>query len=65
MTDADLDRSYTALCQALGEVGEEKAPLFLAMLSLAWMARAGAAQDVLPDIERIRQRCLSGSADPQ
>ncbi|MBP0496406.1 hypothetical protein [Roseomonas indoligenes] len=44
----DLDRSYTALCQALERVGEGKAPLLLAMVSLALIARQASAEDVLP-----------------
>lgn len=58
MTDSDLDISYTALCQALGEVGEPQAPLLLAMLSLALMARLPDAASALPLIEQARSRCL-------
>lgn len=39
MTDQDLDRSYTTVCQSLAAVGEERAQLFLSMLCLALMAR--------------------------
>ena len=42
MTDADLDRSYTALCQALGEVGPERSELLLAMVALGADGAAGA-----------------------
>lgn len=48
----DLDRSYTALCNALERVGEGKAQLLLAMVSLALIARQGSAEDVLPIIQR-------------
>ena len=48
MTDADLDRSYSALCEALTRVGEDKAPLFLSMLCLSLMSRCARADDVLP-----------------
>lgn len=57
MTDADLDTSYTALCKALGEVGEPQAPLLLAMLSLALLARLPDAATALPLIEQARSRC--------
>lgn len=58
MTDAELDRSYTALCQALGDVGEERARLLLAMVSLGLLARCERADDVLPLIARAREHCL-------
>ena len=32
MTDIDLDRSYSALSQALTDVGQERAQLLLSML---------------------------------
>lgn len=52
MTDADLDRCYTALCHALAQVGPERAELLLAQLSLQLLARAESAEAVLPLIER-------------
>jgi hypothetical protein len=58
MTDTDLDTSYTALCRALGEVGEGQAPLLLSMLSLALLARLPDAQAALALIEQARERCL-------
>lgn len=58
MTDADLDRSYTRLCQALGDVGQERSELLLAMVALGLLARCERAEDVLPLIERARARCL-------
>jgi hypothetical protein len=63
MTDADLDRSYTALCQALGDVGQEQAPLLLAMLALSLMSRCASADEVLPLIENARRQC--GTNDGQ
>lgn len=57
MTDDDLDRSYTALCEALAAVGEANAPLFLAMVCLGLMARCGEAADVLPLIANARAQC--------
>ena len=56
MTDAELDRCYTALCHALGEAGEARAPLLLSMLSLALLARTERAEDVLPVIEEVRRK---------
>ncbi len=47
MTEQDLDTSYTSLCEALTRVGEQRAPLFLAMLSLSLIARQSDAGDVL------------------
>ena len=57
MSDAELDRSYTALCQALGEVGPERSELLLAMVALGLMAKAGSSQEVLALVERARERC--------
>ena len=54
MTDADLDRSYSALAAALTEVGEGSAPLLLSMLCLSLMGRAQDADQVLPLIEQAR-----------
>jgi hypothetical protein len=58
MSDAELDRSYTALCQALGEVGPQRSEMLLAMVALALMARAGPADEVLDLIARARERCI-------
>lgn len=60
MTDADLDRSYSALAGALTDVGEGAAPLLLSMLCLALMGRAQSAADVLPLIELARSQALEG-----
>lgn len=59
MTDADLDRSYTALCEALAKVGEAQAPLLLAMLSLSLMSRFERADEVLPLIANAQQQCAA------
>lgn len=59
MTEADLDRSYTALCQALGDVGPERAQLLLAMVALGVIARQEHAQEVLELVARARERCLT------
>jgi hypothetical protein len=58
MTDAELDRAYTALCQALGDVGPGRSELLLAMLALALMARNDDVQGVLALVQRSRDRCL-------
>jgi hypothetical protein len=60
MTDADLDRSYSALAAALTDVGEGAAPLLLSMLCLALMGRAQSAADVLPLIALARSQALEG-----
>jgi hypothetical protein len=60
MTDAELDRSYTALCQALGDVGPQRSELLLAMVALALMARADDADEVASLLARSRDRCLEG-----
>jgi hypothetical protein len=61
MTDADLDRSYTALCEALAQAGPEQAQLLLAMLSLQLIARADSADVVLPLIAKAVQRCTGAA----
>lgn len=58
MTDTELDRSYTALCRALGDVGAERSELLLAMVALGLIARAENADAVLALVERSRQRLL-------
>jgi hypothetical protein len=63
MTDADLDRSYTALCEALAAVGEAQAPLLLSMLSLSLMSRFEHACEVLPLIANAQKQCNAGAAD--
>ncbi len=63
MTDADLDRSYSALCEALTRVGEDKAPLFLSMLSLSLISRLPQADDVLPLLAHAERQCAEGAND--
>ena len=58
MNDADLDRSYTALCKALGDVGPERAELLLAMVALGLMAGAGDAAQVQRLVATARESCL-------
>jgi hypothetical protein len=47
MTEPQLDQTYTALAQATARVGEAKAPLFLATLSLALLTRQTDADQAL------------------
>jgi hypothetical protein len=58
MSPDDLDQAYTALSEALGRVGTDKAALLLATLSLELLARQADARSVLPLIaqaERLSQ----------
>ena len=58
MTEHDLDQTYTVLSESLTRVGEDKANLFLATLSLALLSRQPDATAVLPLItqaERLSQ----------
>lgn len=59
MTDAELDRSYSALCAALADVGEAQAPLLLSMLSLSLMSRFERADEVLPLIANAQKQCTA------
>lgn len=59
MTDQDLDRSYTALCESLAAVGEPKAQLFLSMICLALMARFERADDVVALIRTVHAQCAA------
>ena len=58
MNDADLDRAYTALCRALGDVGPQRSELLLSMVCLGLLARSEDAGPVLDLIGRARQRLL-------
>ena len=58
MTEAELDRSYTALCRALGEVGPARSEMLLAMVALGLMAHAPDAGAVERLLARVRERCL-------
>jgi len=62
MTDAELDRSYTALCEALGEVGAQRSELLLAMVALGLIARSERADEVLALVARARERLLEEPA---
>ncbi len=59
MTDADLDKSYSSLCEALAQVGQAQAPLFLSMLCLSLLSRFERADEVLPLIANAHQQCVA------
>lgn len=63
MTDTDLDQSYSAVCEALTQVGEARAPMFLAMLSLSLMSRFERADQVLPLIANALAQSDAGATD--
>ncbi len=63
MTDADLDRSYTALCRALGDVGTQRSELLLAMVALGLVARIERVDEVLALIAKAREHCLRDELD--
>jgi hypothetical protein len=63
MNDADLDQSYSALCEALAQVGQAQAPLLLSMLSLSLMSRFEHAAEVLPLIANAQKQCAAGAGD--
>ena len=63
MTDADLDQSYSAVCEALTRVGEAQAPMFLSMLCLSLMSRFERADQVLPLIANALTQSDAGRAD--
>ncbi len=41
MTEAELDAAYTHLCKTMTDLGEARAPLFLARFALLAMVRIG------------------------
>ncbi len=55
MQPEQLDTLYTELCGALARVGEEKASLFLATLSLALLAHHQDASAAAATIERAER----------
>ena len=63
MTDEDLDRSYSALCQSLASVGERRGELFLSMVCLALMARYERAEDVIALIANVHAQCSAEAGD--
>lgn len=63
MTDTDLDRAYTALCETLADVGQADAPLFLCMVCLSLMSRMARADEVLPLIANAHRHCAAEASD--
>jgi hypothetical protein len=63
MTDTDLDQSYSAICEALTQVGEARAPLLLSMLCLSLMSRFERADQVLPLVENALVQCGREAGD--
>ena len=58
MSNDELDRAYTALCNGMAEVGEAHAQRFLAMLCMGLLVRIDRADDVLQLIDVVKQRCV-------
>ncbi len=59
MSAQDLDHTYTALCNALANVGEAQAQPFLAMLSLSLIAHSPSATEVHALITQAQMLCKS------
>src|SRR3546814_7268369 len=59
VTEQDLDTSYTALAEAIARVGQERAPLFLAMLALSLIARQPDTEQTLNLITQAEQNCTA------
>ena len=56
MTEAELDIAYTHLCKTMTELGEARAPLFLARFALLAMVRIG-------DVDVVRGLTDAAAAD--
>lgn len=63
MTDDDLDRSYSALCESLASVGASRSELFLSMVCLSLMARYERAEDVMALIGNVHAQCAAEAGD--
>jgi hypothetical protein len=63
MTDTDLDQTYSAVCEALSQVGEARAPMFLSMLCLSLMSRFERADQVLPLVANALAQSDDGAPD--
>ncbi len=59
MKPADLDRAYTALCEALGRIGEPDAALFLATFAVDLMSSVDEPSPVLAAIDRAERGVAS------
>ena len=58
MSESDLDQAYSALCESMARVGEQKAPLLLAMLCLSLISRQPGAAEVRRAIAQAEAGCL-------
>lgn len=58
MNSDDLDLAYTALCEALGRAGTDKAALLLATLCLAMLAREPNRESALALIAQAERLAL-------
>lgn len=56
MTEAELDAAYTHLCRTMTELGEARAPLFLARFALLAMTRLG-------DVDVVQSLTDAAAAD--
>lgn len=63
MTEPDLDQTYSAVCEALSQVGEARAPMFLSMLCLSLMSRFERADQVLPLVANALAQSHEGRGD--
>lgn len=63
MKDTDLDQTYSAVCEAMSQVGEARTPMFLSMLCLSLMSRFERADQVLPLVANALAQCREGAPD--
>ena len=61
MTEAELDAAYTHLCKTMTELGEARAPLFLARFALLAMVRIGDA-DVVQEMTDAAAKDIAAEA---
>lgn len=59
MSEEELDRAYTALCNALAEAGEDQAQRFLAMVCLGLIARFDRPEEVLALVDQVKAHCAA------
>jgi hypothetical protein len=58
VNEDELDRCYTALCEMLARLGENRSTLALAMLSLALISRYENADEVLLLLQQTESSCV-------
>lgn len=59
MNAEELDETYSMLSEAIGRVGPGRAPLFLATLSLALLARQPNSEDALYLVAQAERLALT------